>query len=328
MKLAILTVAALALSVVWAASRPADIPFAKHTIDLGANEPCATADINGDGIPDLISGENWFQGPSWTKHKFRSLNYTQNYIEDFSDLPLDVNGDGNIDIVSVTWFAKKIWWNENPGKKGGEWKEHVVDTGHNVEFAFLVDLDNDGKALEVLPQFGSATTADPLAWYEPKGGTLVKHVVSPKSYGHGIGVGDINKDGRNDIITPKGWLEAPSDPRASDWTFHPDFDLDQTGFIYVLDVNGDGRPDLVTSAGAQLRRVLDGTDSGSHMEEARDRRFMVATACHDDGGFERRRADGFRDWEALYGAQRARSRRARTARHLLVRILQERSRRN
>ncbi len=240
--------AALALAVVgFTATRPADIPFEKHTLDLGANEPCATADLNRDGVPDLVSGENWFEGPHWTKHKFRTLNYTQNYIEDFSDLPLDVNGDGNMDIVSCTWFAKKLWWNENPGKAGGEWKEHTIDTGHNVEFAFLVDLDNDGKAAEVLPQFGSATTADPLAWYEPKNGEFVKHIVSPRSYGHGIGVGDVNRDGRNDIITPKGWLEAPADPRATDWTFHADFDLDQTGFIYALDVNGDGRNDLVTS---------------------------------------------------------------------------------
>ena len=247
-RIAWLSAAALVIAAAgFTASRPSDIEFEKHTLDLGASEACATADVNRDGIPDLISGENWFQGPNWTKHKFRSLNYTQNYIDDFSDLPIDVNGDGNTDIVSCAWFAKKLWWNENPGKSGGEWKEHVIDTGHNIEFAFLVDLDNDGKAREVIPQFGSATTADPVAWYEPKNGEFVKHIASPKSYGHGIGVGDINRDGRNDIITPKGWLEAPADPRAENWTFHPDFDLDQTGFIYVLDVNGDGRNDLVTS---------------------------------------------------------------------------------
>ena len=60
-------------------------------------------------------------------------------------------------------------------------------------------------------------------------------------------MGDINRDGRNDIITPKGWFEAPSDPRSGQWTFHPEFDLGVTGFIYVKDVNGDGLPDLVTS---------------------------------------------------------------------------------
>jgi hypothetical protein len=239
---------ACALAVLWlgAASRPDnEIPFEKHTLDLGQNEPCAVADINGDGKPDIVSGENWYEGPKWTKHHFRTLNFTNNYIDDFSDLPLDVNGDGKIDIVSCAWFSKRVWWNENPGKASGEWKFHDIETGYNVEFAFLVDLDNDGKAHEVLPQFGGANA--PLTWYEPKNGAFVKHVVSPKSYGHGIGAGDVNRDGRNDIITPKGWFEAPPDPRTGDWKWHPDFDLGDTGFIYVLDVNGDGRNDLVTS---------------------------------------------------------------------------------
>jgi len=235
----------LAAGLAWTISRPDEIPFEKHTLDLGASEACAVADINGDGKPDIVSGENWYEGPRWTKHKFRTINFANNYIDDFSDLPLDVNGDGQIDIVSCAWFSKRLWWNENPGRGKGEWKEHEIDSGFPIEFAFLVDLDNDGKAHEVLPQFGSAKA--PLAWYEARNGTMVKHVVSPASYPHGIGAGDVNGDGRNDIITPKGWFEAPPDPRSGDWKWHPDFDLGATGFIYVLDVNGDGRPDLVTS---------------------------------------------------------------------------------
>ena len=74
------------------------------------------------------------------------------------------------------------------------------------------------------------------------------HEVSPQGYGHGIGAGDINRDRRTDIITPKGWFEAPMDRRNGTWTFHPEFDLGTTGFIYALDVNADGLPDLVTSA--------------------------------------------------------------------------------
>jgi hypothetical protein len=235
----------LAAGLAWTVSRPEEIPFEKHTIDLGASETCAVADVNGDGKPDLISGEKWYEGPRWTKHKFRTLNFTNNYVDDFSDLPLDVNGDGQIDVVSCAWFSRRLWWNENPGHGRGEWKEHEIESGFPVEFAFLVDLDNDGQAREVLPEFGNAKA--PLAWYEAKGGTFVKHVVAPQSYGHGIGAGDVNADGRTDIITPKGWFEAPPDPRAGDWKWHPDFDLGDTGFIYVHDVNGDGRPDLVTS---------------------------------------------------------------------------------
>src|SRR5580658_7027246 len=132
----------LAGALAWTASRPNDIPFEKHTLDLGANESCAIADINGDGKPDIVSGENWYEGPRWLKHKFRSLPYTNNYIDNFSDLPLDVNGDGRIDIVSCSWFAKRLFWSENPGGGEGLWKEHMIETASPVEFAFLVDLDN------------------------------------------------------------------------------------------------------------------------------------------------------------------------------------------
>jgi hypothetical protein len=241
----IVLVGCVAAAAAWTISRPGETPFQKHTLDLGANESCAVADINGDGKADIISGENWYAAPAWTGHKFRSLPFTNNYIDNFSDLPLDVNGDGHIDIVSCSWFSRRLTWSQNPGRGKGEWKEHMIESGSPVEFAFLVDLDNDGKAREVLPQFGNPKT--PLAWYESKNGVFEKHVVSANSNGHGIGAGDINGDKRNDIITPKGWFEAPPDPRNGDWKWHPDFDLGSTGFLYVLDVNKDGHNDLVTS---------------------------------------------------------------------------------
>lgn len=243
-------VGAVAVAAVVTKSRSDEIAFVKHTIDLGANEACAWADINGDGHLDLVSGENWFEAPKWTKHKFRSLHFQDNYIDDFSDLPLDVDGDGKPDIVSVSWFSKKMSWWRNPGQgkeASGEWKETIVESASPIEFAFLVDLDNDGKAQEILPQFGDGR--QPLAWYEARDGAIVRHVISDKSYGHGIGAGDVNGDGRADILTPKGWFEAPVDPRTGTWTYHPDWDFgnEALGFLHVLDINGDGVPDILSS---------------------------------------------------------------------------------
>lgn len=225
-------------------TRGPEIPFERKTIDLGISETCAVADFNNDGRPDIFSGNAWYENPTWKKHTVRDLAEYGTYLASLTDLALDVDGDGWVDIVSAGWHPKKVWWSKNPGKAGGMWQDHEIDEGYNVEFAFLVDLDNDGKAREVLPQFGS--TSAPLVWYEPKGGKFEKHQASARSYGHGIGAGDVNKDGRTDIITPQGWLEAPPDPRQPDWKFHPEFSLGDTSFIYVLDVNEDGLPDLVT----------------------------------------------------------------------------------
>src|SRR5688572_29557637 len=199
------------------APRPPDIPFRIQMLDGGASETAAVADINKDGRLDIVSGENWYQAPAstpprteraagtpastpprteraagtpaWTKHKFRELGFSGNYIDGFSDLPVDVDGDGYPDIASVTWFAKKISWFRNPGKAGGAWVEAPINSGFNIEFAILSDLDNDGKALEIVAQENGTGQA----WYEVKDKAWVKHVVSDRSYGHGIGVGDVNK---------------------------------------------------------------------------------------------------------------------------------------
>ena len=46
---------------------------------------------------------------------------------------------------------------EEPGKRGSAWKENLIDAVGPTEFAFVVDLDNDGKARELLPQFTSSS---------------------------------------------------------------------------------------------------------------------------------------------------------------------------
>lgn len=251
---AMLTVA-LSLTLALAASRPPDIPFTPRALDPGASETAAAGDMNRDGRLDIISGEFWYEAPTWTKHRFRELGYSSGYIDAFSDLAVDVNGDGYSDVVTVSWFAKKMSWWKNPGRTRMAWVEIPIDSGFPIEFAFLVDIDNDGKAREVLPQSGDDKA--PLAWYELKPGAgqaedaWIKHVVSPRSYGHGIGAGDVNGDGRTDILTPKGWLEAPADPRGSaEWTLHADWEeKTHLGFLHVADINGDKRPDVLTSNG-------------------------------------------------------------------------------
>jgi hypothetical protein len=236
------------------------IAFRKHTLDLGACEAATVVDMNRDGRLDIVSGENWYEqlpleparGPRFIKHKFRDIPFSAPYIEDLSDLAIDVNGDGYPDIVTCSYWSKPLAWWENPGDPNKPWREHVMVTeGSPIEFVFLVDILNTGKPLQLLPQFGLQKA--PLAWYELAGEGAnepwIKHEISFRSYGHGIGAGDVNGDGRTDIITPKGWFEAPPDPRKGEWVFHPDFDLGGTGFIYTHDVNGDGLPDLVTSLG-------------------------------------------------------------------------------
>lgn len=248
-----------------------DLQFRVREVDATQSETTAVADLNNDGRPDIISAESWYEAPGWTKHPLRAIQRASGYVDDFSDLPIDVDGDGYLDIVQIGYFARRIEWLRNPGRAGGEWTVNLIDALGPTEFAFLVDLDNDGKARELLPQFTRAANL-PAAWYELQGGKWIKHVVSaPKFFGHGIGAGDMNRDGRADIVTPTGWLEAPSDVRGTgDWVFHetnwaqlglscPASPADNTpprpapmaeyGYMHVRDINNDSRPDILTTMG-------------------------------------------------------------------------------
>ncbi|HVV47203.1 MAG TPA: hypothetical protein VHC72_18455, partial [Bryobacteraceae bacterium] len=115
-----------------AASRPADLTFQVRMIDPGATETTAIVDINKDGRPDIVSGDSWYEAPTWKKHHIRDINFTNNYVDNFSDLPLDVDGDGYMDLVEFGYFSGNIVWLKNPGKNVSsasvkEWQTTEID---------------------------------------------------------------------------------------------------------------------------------------------------------------------------------------------------------
>src|SRR5947208_6882860 len=63
-----------------------------------------------------------------------------------------------------------------------------------------------------------------------------------------MGIGDVNGDGRPDVITPKGYFEAPADPAAGSWKWVPANLGPDCAQMYVYDVNGDGIPDVISSS--------------------------------------------------------------------------------
>ncbi len=212
-------------------------------------ESASVFDVNNDGVPDIVSGAYWYQGPDFkTAHFIGEVMAVGEYFDDFSTIPLDVDGDGYLDFITGGWWGNTLRWRRNPGPAGGEWEEHVIAEVGNVETTRAWDIDGDGQ-IEVVPNCpgGPLTVFKLITDAAGKGtGRFTAHQIHPGPQGHGLGFGDITGNGRGDFILAGGWLEAPADPFQEEWRFHPDFQLGSASIpILVADVNGDGLNDLI-----------------------------------------------------------------------------------
>jgi len=219
-----------------------------------------SGDINRDGHADIVFGPYWIAGPDFTqRHEFfppAPLPQEAPATASMFSFVHDFNGDGWADILVLgrVKFHEAFWF-ENPRGVAGPWEKHFVT--HRVwgESKLLLDVDGDGLPDLVTHQekrWGllSPNPADPNAeWiFRP-----VTEIGTWVEYHHGTGVGDVNGDGRPDLVLHNGWWEQPAN-RTDTWQAHPyTFGAGRGGAqMVVIDMDGDGDADVVSALDAHL----------------------------------------------------------------------------
>ena len=206
-------------------AEPPKITWTKQVIDPKfRSEGVAVADVNKDGKLDIITGELWYEGPDFKKvHEMQKPgdygDGMKGYSHSFCVFMEDLNGDGYPDCIVIDFPGTPCYWLENPKGKDEHWKKHIIWHSACNETPLYKDLLGTGKRVLIMGFQPKGAKEDgnigQMAYFSPKPGdpnaewemhpisepgTPEHPIAGTMRYSHGLGVGDMNDDGKLDVI--------------------------------------------------------------------------------------------------------------------------------
>ena len=236
------------------------------------SEGVAVADVNQDGKLDILTGEVWYEAPGWKPHRLRpgKEDYregTKNvYSNSFACWADDLNRDGYPDLIVIGFPGAPCHWYENPKGKDGLWKEHRIWHSACNETPAYVDLLGTGKRVLLMGwQPEGKENEGQMSYFTPNKDPAQlwqMHSISEPSkkghvipgtfrFAHGLGAGDVNGDGKLDVLCTAGWWEQPAMLDDKPWPFHPANLGDACADMFAYDIDGDGKADILSSSAHQ-----------------------------------------------------------------------------
>lgn len=252
----------VSLVFLFAASLPARAELEVHKFESQTltddyfSEGAGFGDINQDGKPDVVHGPFWWEGPEFTiRHEIYPAKpqNRRGYSDNFFSWVHDFNGDGWNDVLTAGLPGTPGYIFQNPGrdKFDQHWTRHKIFDSVGNESPQFVNLVGDETPELVCARDGvfGYLSFDPKTPFVEQPLHVISDKITDTPFGHGLGVGDVNSDGRHDVLFKDGWLEQPASIEGEPlWKFHKyPFAGAGGGDMFAYDVDGDGDNDVITS---------------------------------------------------------------------------------
>jgi hypothetical protein len=246
------------------AADPSFTPRNISTSADGAHSVYAT-DIDSDGDMDVLSASYsddkiaWYENDGAADPSFTPRTISTSANGAYSVYATDIDSDGDMDVLSASYYDDKIAWYESDGAADPSFTPRTISTSADgASSVYAADYDNDGD-MDIL---SASSLDDKIAWYESDGASdpsfTARTITTSADGAISVFAADVDNDGDMDVLSASilddkiAWYEnglsAFGDPAFGSATITTSADGPNT--VYAADIDSDGDLDVLSSSGS------------------------------------------------------------------------------